>query len=109
MLSKMVLELGAQEAPTASTLKIFLAAQCVGLFKIGLIINQIPRTPKRSSESFSEMVGCQSVLQVFRKPDVKTSVSFGLKYVDIKHFLINSGSARERSSAERSELLRAGG
>jgi hypothetical protein len=39
MLSKVVPQLGAQEAPAASTLKIFLAAQGIGFFEISLIIN----------------------------------------------------------------------
>ena len=41
----MVLELRAQESPTASTLKIFLPAQCIGFFEISLIINQFPQEP----------------------------------------------------------------
>jgi hypothetical protein len=47
MFSKVVLELRSEETPAGTALQVFLAAECISLLQISLVIDEFPRTAVR--------------------------------------------------------------
>jgi len=72
-------------AVPAAWAKPFTRTQCILLLKIGLVINQLPRTPVGRGERLALLVLGQPPPQIRREPDLKPIIRIRLQHIHVKH------------------------
>jgi hypothetical protein len=90
IISKIVLELKFEKAPTAAAFQVSLASESIGLIQVRFIVDKLPRIAMSSRETIASFVSPQPGPQVIRIADIKTGIGFRSKHVNVEHALVLS-------------------
>ena len=80
-------QLSFEKTSPCTALEISLTTESIGLFHIGLIVDQLPWTTMSRGEAFTCLVVSKPIAKVTRVADVKTVIAYRPKYIDVMHQL----------------------